>query len=362
MKKIHRRWLEEFLKNCAATNKSPRTQDNYRADLQKFIFWYEAHFSGALNVANAHTITLYKSALAGEEIREQWEHKSAVQEVAEENLESTPKAQAKKWWQRSWERARSFFSGKKASAPAVTHSPKFLPNPAPYKMAPLSVSSRRRHLSSIKNFFEYLKQANDDHNDLFTVNPVRTKLHAIRLKEEDVVPTKLLTRKDWQALEKAIYRPKERLLVSLLFYGGLRLSEVTHLKVGQFNQERETVTFIRKGGYVHTLRLQNASYLFELLHLHLRFRPHDSEFVFSNKRGKAYSTRAIYSLIVKILLKAKCPTVGLTPHSFRKACATNLYLTTKDLLVVRDYLNHSDAKVTQTYIEMPMDSTLPASL
>jgi len=51
---------------------------------------------------------------------------------------------------------------------------------------------------------------------------------------------------------------------------------------------------------------------------------------------------SIYSLI---------RTKKLTPHSFRKAFATQLYLKTKDLLYVRDYLHHSDAKITQTYID-----------
>ena len=51
-----------------------------------------------------------------------------------------------------------------------------------------------------------------------------------------------------------------------------------------------------------------------------------------------------------ILKKCGLPS-NLTPHSFRRACATNLYLKTRDLLLVRDYLNHHDAKVTQSYID-----------
>ena len=51
------------------------------------------------------------------------------------------------------------------------------------------------------------------------------------------------------------------------------------------------------------------------------------------------------------ILKKSCLPANLTPHSFRRACATNLYIETRDLLLVRDYLNHHDAKVTQTYID-----------
>ena len=54
---------------------------------------------------------------------------------------------------------------------------------------------------------------------------------------------------------------------------------------------------------------------------------------------------------MKIIERATLEISDITPHSFRKACATELYMKSKDLLYVRDYLNHKDAKVTQTYID-----------
>ena len=52
---------------------------------------------------------------------------------------------------------------------------------------------------------------------------------------------------------------------------------------------------------------------------------------------------------MKLLRSAGCTRSRST--QFSEARATNLYLRTKDLLFVRDYLNHKDAKVTQTYID-----------
>jgi len=152
-------------------------------------------------------------------------------------------------------------------------------------------------------------------------------------------------------LEQTLYRPKEKLLVNILYWGGLRLSEVTHLKISDFNPDNHTITFTRKGGYVHTLKIQQAEYIFDLLDQHLKFRPHAGDYVFSNHLERPYTPRAMYDLILKIFQKSGVYRPGLAPHSFRKACATNLYHQSKDLLQVRDYLNHTDAKVTQTYIE-----------
>ena len=75
-----------------------------------------------------------------------------------------------------------------------------------------------------------------------------------------------------------------------------------------------------------------------------------SDYLFQNKTGNPYSLKTFYNQIMKIILRSGV-SEGISPHSFRKACATNMYIRTKDLLYVRDYLNHADAKVTQSYID-----------
>jgi integrase/recombinase XerC len=215
---------------------------------------------------------------------------------------------------------------------------------------PMSVSSRRRHLSSIKNFFQYLKEINEDNSQKFSKNPVKTKIHAIQLKDIDVIPTKMLSREEFKLIEEKTFRSKERLMLYLLYYGGLRLSELCYLKISNFNIQDKIITFTRKGGSVHTLIIQKEELIFKNLDFYLTHHEFKSDYLFQNKSGKAYSLKTFYNQIMKIISRADVA-VGISPHSFRKACATNLYIRTKDLLFVRDYLNHADAKITQTYID-----------
>lgn len=336
MKKQHVIWLEEFLRNCLNSNKSSRTIINYRADIQKFIKWHEAMFGYPLNKANAKTIAFYKEYLS-----------------AGKNRQESPSK-----YNQITKRLKGFFKGiwpqKKLDQQAESEVPLVSSMElisSAFTCSPLSVSSRRRHLSSIKNFYEYLKQANEDMNKLFLNNPVKPKLHGIKLKEQDVESTKLLKVNDWIAIDQALYRPRERLIVTLLYYGGLRLTELCQLQISNFDQEHHVIKFVRKGGDLHSLRLQNGEEIFSLLKVFLQSRGNSSDFLFCNKKGLPLSSRAMYTTIMKIFSKSQCETRGLTPHSFRKACATNLYKKTKDLIFVRDYLNHADAKVTQTYIE-----------
>jgi integrase/recombinase XerD len=220
--------------------------------------------------------------------------------------------------------------------------------------SPMSVSSRRRHLSSLKNFFEYLKEFHEDTSDKFLKNPVKSKIHAITLKEVDVTPTTMIDVADFKKIEEKTFRTSERLILYLLYYGGLRLSELCELKVENFDRPSKTITFNRKGGYVHTLVIQKEELIFKNLDFYIGENEFNKIFLFQTKRGKAYSPKAMYNKIIKIIERAipdNQITTKITPHSFRKACATQLYLKSKDLLFVRDYLNHKDAKITQTYID-----------
>lgn len=45
----------------------------------------------------------------------------------------------------------------------------------------------------------------------------------------------------------------------------------------------------------------------------------------------------------------------ISTHSFRKTFATNAYRKTKDILIVKELLNHSDIKTTQKYINIIKD-------
>jgi integrase/recombinase XerD len=305
--KKHRQWLTQYLINCKGHNKSKKTLINYETDLRLFIAWYEVTYARTIDNANGETITKYLDYLQGA------------------NLEDK-----RAWYKR-------FLNDPRARQIPIKN---------------LGVSSRRRHLSSLNNFFLFLQQTYEDKGRLFQKNPVKNKIHRVRVKQVDVNHTTLLTQADWDLLWASTFKVRDKLILSLMYYGGLRLEEVVNLNISDFNFQKKTLTFIRKGGYRHELELNGSALIFDLLSQWLRIRTIYGEILFPNKHGKRISVRGMYALIIAMIKRADCPTQNLSPHSFRKACATNLYMETKDLLLVRDYLNHKDAKVTQTYIQI----------
>ena len=229
----------------------------------------------------------------------------------------------------------------------------------------LSPSSRRRKISALSQFYSYLV-ADEVFGKKLIVNPVNSILHNVRLKDVDIQHTVRLSRDEFEVLIEKNWRPREQLILHLLFWGGLRLAELTRLKKDSLNSETQTLTLVRKGGSVHKLKIEHFSRIEFLWNRYLQGMKqyslnngdeNKSEYLFASKlhllsSSRAITERAMVNIIQNCFKKANILNRGLSPHSFRKGCATELYFKTKDLLYVRDYLNHQDAKVTQTYIDM----------
>jgi integrase/recombinase XerC len=328
MKKKHRKWLQHYLDNCRLHNLSEHTLKNYECDLKGYIEWLERRFALYLPQVKSTHIGEYKKYMDGRDfvfsltVGQKLRHRFRI--------------------------VKYFLRSK------LTRRPFIYPK-APIQMIKgkhYSVTTKRRHLSAISNFHTYLCEYYSDKRNLFEKNPVKQKLHGIRLKDEDVDNTKLLSREDWRRLTDYTWRPREKIILFLLYYAGLRLSELVSVKLSDFNKVAGILRVTRKGGSVHKLVFQERKKLVQALEKYeMQCRP-DQQFLFPGKGDREFlSPKAMYNYLIQLFESAGCPTQGLGPHSFRKACASNLYKKTKDLLLVRDYLNHKDAKVTQTYIE-----------
>ena len=222
---------------------------------------------------------------------------------------------------------------------------------------PLSVASRKRHLSSLSNFYEFLIQKYPVTSWYklrsapmeFRESPIKSKLHQLKIKDGDFTPTPIVKEEHWQMLCGAGLNLKERLFLSLLYWAGLRISEAKDLRVDQLDLTHNMLTVLRKGGKRHTYFIYDDGKM--ALWWQAFAQTHQSEYLFPSSYFKGPITRrGAYKMVKRCFEKALLPK-ELSPHGLRKACATRLYNQTKDLLFVRDYLNHSDAKVTQRYIE-----------
>jgi integrase/recombinase XerD len=145
---------------------------------------------------------------------------------------------------------------------------------------------------------------------------------------------------------------RDRALLELLYGCGLRVSEVTGLRLEQLDLQVGYLTVLGKGGKERVVpigraaRTALAAYLGEERPRLLRGR--SAAAVFVRPGGRPISRQAVWKL-VKRRAKAAGLRERVSPHTLRHSFATHLLHGGADLRVVQTLLGHADVGTTQIY-------------
>ncbi|MFA5075988.1 MAG: tyrosine-type recombinase/integrase [Patescibacteria group bacterium] len=144
----------------------------------------------------------------------------------------------------------------------------------------------------------------------------------------------------------SVINPKHRLLLSLAYGAGLRVSEVVDLKVGDLDFSR-MVVYVRQGkGRKDRLTLLPESLVLDLQNF-ISGRSSE-EFLFISERGGRLSSRAAQLIFSQALARANInKRAGF--HSLRHSFATHLLENGTDIRYVQELLGHNSIKTTQIY-------------
>ena len=216
--------------------------------------------------------------------------------------------------------------------------------------AQFEISTIIRHLSSIKNFFQYLFRYNYIQNnpcEKLEFPKISKYLPEVITVEEMDSIFRLL--EDQESLTK---RPKghfrDRCLLELLYSCGLRISEAISLELNMINLDDEWITPRGKGDKVRLIPLSGKA--IESIKLYLKEeRNHlkaQSGALILNLRGKALSRMGAWKIVQKYTEHLE---KHVSPHTFRHSFATHLLEGGMDLRTLQELLGHSDISTTQIY-------------
>ena len=141
-----------------------------------------------------------------------------------------------------------------------------------------------------------------------------------------------------------------RLLITLFYYTGMRLSELINLKDQQVELNRAQLKVLGKGNKERILPLHAD--VIQLIHEYIaqrneRFQEKDP-FLLLTEKGKKMYPRYAWQLVNQIL--AAATTVQKkSPHVLRHSFATHLLNNGADLNAVKELLGHSSLAATQVY-------------
>ncbi|WP_289044412.1 site-specific tyrosine recombinase XerD [uncultured Olleya sp.] len=213
----------------------------------------------------------------------------------------------------------------------------------------LNARSQSRLISGLKGFFNYLV-----FEDYRQDNPVDTiDSPKIGRKLPDT-----LSENEINNLIQAIdlshpQGERNRAIIEVLYSCGLRVSELTNLKISDLFFEEGFIKVTGKGDkqrFVPILEDTQKYITIYKTHIrnHLTIHPDHNDILFLNRRGKQL-TRAMIFTIIKGLAKQIELNKNISPHTFRHSFATHLLENGADLRAIQLMLGHESITTTEIY-------------
>lgn len=215
----------------------------------------------------------------------------------------------------------------------------FLKNLRDTSHAPTSIL---RSIAALRGFFKWLFIS-----ELIVADPTNC---IEPLKVSKKLP-KVLSISEIEVLFKNKFNLLDSAILELLYAGGLRVSELTDLKLSNLNTKAKYVRCIGKGSKERIVPIGKKAVL--ALEKYLKYREKklnllkkNSNYVFLNDTGQKITRQYVYTFIRNIGEKLQ---KSISPHTLRHSFATHLLERGADLRVVQELLGHSDVATTQLY-------------
>ena len=142
---------------------------------------------------------------------------------------------------------------------------------------------------------------------------------------------------------------RNKAIMSLMLYCGLRVSEVINLRPGNINLIKGKLR-VEAGKGNKDRDLAIPEYLIDLLNTWRKKRP-EGPFFFSTLKGKKLSIRYLQQMVKRYAQKASI-TKNISLHTLKHTYATQYYRQTKDIETLRRILGHSDISTMTIYITL----------
>ena len=175
-------------------------------------------------------------------------------------------------------------------------------------------------------------------------------------KQPDHLP-EVLSTAEVDLLEQAIDLSKweghrNRAIIEVLFSCGLRVSELTNLKLSNLYIEEQYIRVMGKGSKerlvpISPRALDELSYWFADRNV-MKIKPGEEDYVFLNRRGHHLTRTMILIMIKRYAVEAGIKKT-ISPHTLRHSFATSLLEGGADLRAIQAMLGHESIGTTEIY-------------
>lgn len=214
-------------------------------------------------------------------------------------------------------------------------------------------NSINRILSSLRSFYNYL-----EYKHLIDYNPFKFVNY---LKKSKKLPNyfkydEFLTMLDVTGDDE--FGIRNRLILEMLFATGLRVSELSNIKLFDLDVSNNEIRVLGKGSKERIVFFNDEAkkvlinYLNDVRVVLLDGKCND--YLFLNHLGNQLTDRGI-RLIIDNIVKKSCIKSKVSPHVFRHTFATMLLSEGCNIKSVKDLLGHSSLSTTGIYTHLTND-------
>jgi len=194
-----------------------------------------------------------------------------------------------------------------------------------------------RQLASLRSFFAFLKTYSG-----FTADPLDGFQNPHKAKR---LP-KTLTQQEVVTIIEAADNSRDKLIIELLYACGLRVSELTGLKVSDIDLRQGTLKCFGKGSKERFVPVGQEAQ--KSIEKYLLEHPHKAGPLLLSRENKKLSRLVVWQIVKRLAEKAGIEKT-LSPHTLRHSFATHLLENGADLRSVQELLGHSNVVTTQLY-------------
>jgi len=231
---------------------------------------------------------------------------------------------------------------------------------------------REVNTEDIKNYFDFLSGKNSASTVSVAYNAIHFYYGEIwkrsffvnihQPKKNKYLPV-VLSKEEVNRMIEMTTNPKHNCTISLLYGTGVRVSELTHIKMRDIDLDRMMLrVFQGKGGKDRFVMLPEK--LKNILAIQAKLKT-ANDFLFTNGRGSRLTEATIQKIVGQSAERAGIKK-NVSPHTLRHSFATHLLENGTDIRYIQELLGHAKLQTTQIYthvansnlknIKSPLDS------
>lgn len=206
----------------------------------------------------------------------------------------------------------------------------------------LKSTSVNRKISSLKSYYKFLLVSNyvETNPTLKLISPKSSKRLPVFVEKDNMDS---LFDKDF--FEDSYEGTRDKLIIELFYFTGMRLSELIHIKTSDIDKVNSQIKVIGKRNKERLIPItfNTLKDLNEFINFY-----EIENFLFADGNGKKMYPKKVYRIVNKYLTKISS-IKKKSPHVLRHSFATHMLNNGADINAIKEILGHANLSATQIY-------------